>query len=362
MTFCPKCGYERQPKDDGFIPKGECPRCGIVYEKLAERQRKLNESAKIAFERKNRIETPVARNLAIWCFIVFIITFAVKFKENMETSGRGSVFNGKNPTTGSFAANNPGRLSSYRKTFHPQSAYSHPVAINRSFDPLVRKKDIELPSIIDKISRIYDQPLTEFHVYQNNAPIYGWESLRKNYNYLKIQSILYNYRIQHTYMMNDFFVCVDMAADVWNLLVTAGIRARLMVGNVEADIAAGNTVREYLARMSHAWVLAEVSPSLWIPLETTGGYVVEPSKPNFRLYNRGAMFENPKGFKEFNTSRSAMFDTCKGIAAMTDTFNRQFAGKPVTMEATEYTGRMKQKFDDCERLLEKVTALLQQRH
>ncbi len=357
MTFCPKCGYKRQPKDDGFIPKSECPRCGIVYEKLAEHQRKLNESVKIAFERKDRTETPVARNLAIWCFIVFIITFAVKFKENMETSGKGSVFNGKNPTTGSFAANNPGGLPSDRKTFHP-----HPVAINRPSDSLVHRKDIELSNTINKISRIYDQPLTEFYVYQNNVPIYGWESLKTSYNYLKIQSILYNYRIQHTYMGNDFFVCVDMATDVWNLLVTAGIRSRLMVGNVGADIAAGNTIKEYLARMSHAWVLAEVSPSLWIPLETTGGYVVEPSKPNFKLYNRGSMFENPKGFKEFNTSRSAMFDTCNGTAAMTDTFNRQFAGKPVTMETTEYTGRMKQKFDDCERLLEKVTALLQQRH
>ncbi len=363
MIFCPKCGYERQPKDDDFIPKNECPRCGIVYEKFAERQRKLNESEKIAFERKDRTKTPFARDMAILCIIVFVITFAVKFKDNIETAGKGSLFNWKNPTTGSFATNYPEKSSSLpgRKTIPPQSAYPSPVKTNHPSDPSVHKKDIELSNTIIRISRIYEQPLTEFYVYHNNVPIYGWESLKKAHNYLKIQSILRNYRIQHTYMGNDLFVCVDMAMDVWNLLTTAGIRAKLMIGNVETDIAAGYTIREYLSRMNHAWVLAEVSPSLWIPLETTGGYVVEPSKHNFSLYNMGTMFDNPKGFKEFNTSRKAVFETCNETAALTDTFNRQFAGKPITMESTEYTGRIKQKFDDCELLLEKTTSLLRQR-
>ncbi len=33
MKICPKCGYERQPKDDAFVSPRECPQCGIVYEK-----------------------------------------------------------------------------------------------------------------------------------------------------------------------------------------------------------------------------------------------------------------------------------------------------------------------------------------
>ena len=30
---CPKCGYERQERDDAFVPATECPSCGIVYAK-----------------------------------------------------------------------------------------------------------------------------------------------------------------------------------------------------------------------------------------------------------------------------------------------------------------------------------------
>ena len=31
---CPKCGYERQPKDEGFVLRSECPKCGVVYAKF----------------------------------------------------------------------------------------------------------------------------------------------------------------------------------------------------------------------------------------------------------------------------------------------------------------------------------------
>ena len=30
---CPKCGYERQSRDDAFVPMTECPACGIIYSK-----------------------------------------------------------------------------------------------------------------------------------------------------------------------------------------------------------------------------------------------------------------------------------------------------------------------------------------
>jgi hypothetical protein len=30
---CPKCGYERQARDNAFVPPGECPACGVVYSK-----------------------------------------------------------------------------------------------------------------------------------------------------------------------------------------------------------------------------------------------------------------------------------------------------------------------------------------
>lgn len=30
---CPKCGYQRQPKDDGLVSETECPQCGVIYQK-----------------------------------------------------------------------------------------------------------------------------------------------------------------------------------------------------------------------------------------------------------------------------------------------------------------------------------------
>jgi len=35
MKECPQCGYQRQQKDDDIgIPPTECPKCGIIYEKI----------------------------------------------------------------------------------------------------------------------------------------------------------------------------------------------------------------------------------------------------------------------------------------------------------------------------------------
>lgn len=31
--ICPKCGYERQSKDDGFVSRTDCPKCGVIYVK-----------------------------------------------------------------------------------------------------------------------------------------------------------------------------------------------------------------------------------------------------------------------------------------------------------------------------------------
>ena len=33
MKRCPKCGYERQPRDDKFVSPTKCPRCGVIYYK-----------------------------------------------------------------------------------------------------------------------------------------------------------------------------------------------------------------------------------------------------------------------------------------------------------------------------------------
>lgn len=102
-----------------------------------------------------------------------------------------------------------------------------------------------------------------------------------------LTDIIKEYYKTHTYSKFDLFVCGDMAIDVWNMVETRGINAKIVVGNVD-DPNADWT--EY----NHAWVLAEVSPGTWLALETTGGYVTYEDS-----YYTGYFFENPREFKKY---------------------------------------------------------------
>jgi hypothetical protein len=99
-----------------------------------------------------------------------------------------------------------------------------------------------------------------------------------------------DYHKNHTYFLEDKFVCVDMACDVWDMVRTKGFPAKIQIGNVNRDI---NSITE----ADHAWVLAEVSPGKWLALETTAGRAVLLQE-NPRYY-RGWSFDNPKKYKEF---------------------------------------------------------------
>ena len=49
--------------------------------------------------------------------------------------------------------------------------------------------------------------------------------------------------------------------------------------------------------LTHAWVMAEVSPGNWLSIECTGGYVVS-SEDNGKYY-RGLSFSYPKNYRTF---------------------------------------------------------------
>ncbi len=98
------------------------------------------------------------------------------------------------------------------------------------------------------------------------------------------------YHETHVYSKYDFFVCSDMALDVWNMLKAQGIDALIQIGNVE-------TGAKDITETNHAWVLAETSPGHYLALEPTGGYVV--SGEDNPLYYRGWSFDNPREYKRF---------------------------------------------------------------
>ena len=106
-----------------------------------------------------------------------------------------------------------------------------------------------------------------------------------------LAEIVAEYHKTHTYIEDDIFVCGDMASDVWNIVRTRGIAAKIQIGNVNADI-------ESVLQSNHAWVLAEVSPGKWVALEATGGYVVHRNQ-NERYYH-GHSFSNPRQLKEYS--------------------------------------------------------------
>ena len=48
MQTCPKCHYTRTPQDDNFYSKDECPKCGVIYSKVLQK----NQNSKKALDDK----------------------------------------------------------------------------------------------------------------------------------------------------------------------------------------------------------------------------------------------------------------------------------------------------------------------
>ena len=87
-----------------------------------------------------------------------------------------------------------------------------------------------------------------------------------------------------------------MACDVWNQVIAAGINAEIAVGNIEKH--SYTKTYEY-KDINHAWVLAEVSPNVWIAIECTAGRTIGEEE-NKLYYHPYICFQNPKQLHSFN--------------------------------------------------------------
>ena len=108
------------------------------------------------------------------------------------------------------------------------------------------------------------------------------------------EKIVKYYHDTHVYTTIDYFVCSDMASDVWNMLKAQGISSVIVVGSKDAAISD-------ILQSDHAWVLAKVEGGKDLALETTGGYSV-PASQN-PLYYRGWAFDSPADLKANNDLR-----------------------------------------------------------
>lgn len=131
--------------------------------------------------------------------------------------------------------------------------------------------------------------------------------------------IVQDYHKTHTYYGSDIFVCGDMACDVWDMLKTEGINAKIYIGRIDKD-------NYNLTDSNHAWVLAEVNPDKWLALETTSGNVVfSPENPR---YYKGWGFFTPKQFRnyeqlivQFNTQSAKYNEEAKKYNDMVYQYN-----------------------------------------
>ena len=150
------------------------------------------------------------------------------------------------------------------------------------------------------------------------------------------EQIAADYYKNHYYSEDDVYDCDNMAQDVWNMLKARGINARIATDDFKPETKnpktspelfnenskpevsqkteksgkperisnnsyilpdSGYLDSEKIDNLTHAWVLAEVSPDSWLALECTGGYTV--SIEENKSYYRGLIFSNPKDYRNF---------------------------------------------------------------
>lgn len=172
-------------------------------------------------------------------------------------------------------------------------------------------------------------------------------------NYARLTRMLNEYRSAHTYSMDDLFVCVDMANDICNMIKTRGMDADLVVGRVDEDTS-GLSDWEYLSTMNHAWVIAEIEPGSWVPVEATGGFIVPTADPKYEFYTHGVRFNRSADFKTFIELRHRDTEVCREANAMAERFNERFAGKPESRDSIAYKGAFERQKQECDGIRESL--------
>ncbi|MGC8660194.1 MAG: hypothetical protein ACP5U1_14105 [Desulfomonilaceae bacterium] len=163
-----------------------------------------------------------------------------------------------------------------------------------------------------------------------------------------VDSIVKDYARSHTYSKKDLFVCVDMAVDLWNRLQTQGVKTIIKAGSVSKDMSwLKNDARSFLREMDHVWLLFEVENGKYLPLETTGGFIVFSDAPNSDRYFVGPEFDTPRQFKRFMEARNRFFTVCEQAERMRNGFNKIFAGRRITRDSLEAKGMCEFKAEEC---------------
>jgi ribosomal protein S27E len=163
-----------------------------------------------------------------------------------------------------------------------------------------------------------------------------------------IERIAAGFHKSHSYTLEGGFVCLDMAIDVWNQLKTYGIEAKIMGGNIKENITAWN-YRQLAMEGNHAWVIAKLSPTEKVAIETTAGTVIKQDMKDASAYFKGIEFDDPAQIKRFELLRKKANEVCREANELISDWNQNVAGKQHKSEETiAKQSRIEQRKQDCE--------------
>src|SRR5664280_199428 len=163
-----------------------------------------------------------------------------------------------------------------------------------------------------------------------------------------VKIIAARYHFSHSYTKEGGFVCLDMADDVWNQLQKYGIEAKIMGGNIKENITTWN-FRQLVREGNHAWVVAKLSPTEKVAIETTAGIVITPGMENASAYFKGIQFDNPDQIKRFERLRIKKYEVCWDANELIKDWNENVVGKQQKSEETiKKQSRIEQRKQDCE--------------
>lgn len=163
-----------------------------------------------------------------------------------------------------------------------------------------------------------------------------------------VEQIAAEFHKNHSYTLEGEFVCLDMAINIWNQLMTKGIEAKIVGGNIRENITAWN-YRQLAFASNHAWVVATVSPTEKVAIETTEGTVIKPGMKDYSTYFKGIMFDSPAEIKRFELLRKKMNDVCRDAKQMITDWNQNVSGQQLhPAEIVARKSRLEQRKQDCE--------------
>ncbi len=286
VKFCPKCGHRQEFEDPLY-----CPECGFNFSKSIDDSKK-------EFEKEDKNPELVIEN-------DFSDSNNVKEPEFIIENNFSDNNNVKKP----FKLNKFSKICIillviiwiFIAVIYSGIIYQEDI-LNQDLKDTSDNIDIKDFSDSDSDSSVTPYFLSK---QRENPSFTEYESNKKI-----IQEIAEEYHSKHTYSYADFFVCSDMALDVWNMVETAGINAQIVIGDVSRS-------DETLFESNHAWVIAETSENTWTAIEATGGYIVE----NNDEYYYGWFFENSKDFKKCMSLFEQYNSQLKDIKKSEDIYN-----------------------------------------